>query len=227
VPALVATAVMAAAKNPATPRSLTLIAGPIDTRINPSRVNILAQQRSIGEYERTVIAMVPWRYKGAGRRVYPGFMQLISFMAMNADRHIMAHQAQLRRLFAGDLDGAAAHRRFYDEYFAVCDLPAEFYLETVSQVFQLHALPRGVMQYRGAVVDCGAIRRTSLLVVEGERDDICGVGQTMAALDLCTRLPTVRKSYHLQTGAGHYGVFSGRAWSGQIYPKVRAMIGTA
>jgi poly(3-hydroxybutyrate) depolymerase len=226
VPALVATAVMAAAKNPATPRSLTLMAGPIDTRINPSRVNILAQQRSIGEYERTVIAMVPWRYKGAGRRVYPGFMQLISFMAMNADRHIMAHQAQLRRLFAGDLDGAAAHRRFYDEYFAVCDLPAEFYLETVSQVFQLHALPRGVMQYRGAVVDCGAIRRTSLLVVEGERDDICGVGQTMAALDLCTRLPTVRKSYHLQTGAGHYGVFSGRAWSGQIYPKVRAMIGT-
>jgi poly(3-hydroxybutyrate) depolymerase len=227
VPALVATAVMSAAKNPATPRSLTLMAGPIDTRINPSRVNILAQQRSIGEYERTVIAMVPWRYPGAGRRVYPGFMQLISFMAMNADRHIMAHQVQLRRLFAGDLDGAAAHRRFYDEYFAVSDLPAEFYLETVSKVFQQHELPRGIMTYRGAPVDCGAIRRTSLLVVEGERDDICGVGQTMAALELCTGVPAMRKSYHLQTGAGHYGVFSGRAWSGQIYPKVRAMIGTA
>jgi poly(3-hydroxybutyrate) depolymerase len=227
VPALVATAVMSAAKNPATPQSLTLMAGPIDTRISPSRVNILAQQRSIGEYERSVIATVPWRYPGAGRLVYPGFMQLLSFMSMNADRHMNAHQAQLRRLFAGDTEGAAAHRRFYDEYFAVADLPAEFYLETVSRVFQQHELPRGVMTYRGEKVDCGAIRRTSLLVVEGERDDICGVGQTMAALDLCKRVPTVRKSYHLQTGAGHYAVFSGRAWSGQIYPKVRAMIGMA
>jgi poly(3-hydroxybutyrate) depolymerase len=227
VPALAATAVMSAAKMPATPQSLTLMAGPIDTRISPSRVNILAQQRSIGEYERTVIATVPWRFPGAGRRVYPGFMQLLSFMSMNADRHINAHQAQMRRLFAGDAEGAAAHRRFYDEYFAVCDLPAEFYLQTVSRVFQEHELPRGVMTYRGEKVDCSAIRRTSLLIVEGERDDICGVGQTMAALDLCNRMPTTRKSYHLQTGAGHYGVFSGRAWSNQIYPKVRAMIGTA
>lgn len=227
VPALAATAVMSAAKIPATPQSLTLMAGPIDTRISPSRVNILAQQRSIGEYERTVIATVPWRFPGAGRRVYPGFMQLASFISMNADRHINAHQAQMRRLFAGDGEGAAAHRRFYDEYFAVCDLPAEFYLETVSRVFQQHELPRGVMTYRGEKIDCGAIRRTSLLIVEGERDDICGVGQTMAALDLCTRVPTARKSYHLQTGAGHYGVFSGSTWSTQIYPKVRAMIGAA
>jgi poly(3-hydroxybutyrate) depolymerase len=227
VPALAATAVMSAAKNPATPQSLTLMAGPIDTRISPSRVNILAQQRSIGEYERGVIAVVPWRYPGAGRRVYPGFMQLLSFMSMNADRHINAHLSQVRRLFSGDAVGAAAHRKFYDEYFAVADLPAEFYLETVSRVFQQHELPRGVMTYRGDVVDCAAIRRTSLLVVEGERDDICGVGQTMAALELCRRVPAVRKSYHLQTGVGHYGVFSGRAWAGQIYPKVRAMIGNA
>jgi len=226
VPALVATAVMSAAKNAATPHSLTLMAGPIDTRINPSRVNMLAQQRSIAEYERSVIATVPWRFPGCGRRVYPGFMQLLSFMSMNADRHINAHLAQLRRLFAGDTDDAAAHRRFYDEYFAVADLPAEFYLETVSRVFKEHELPRGVMTYQGEPVDCGTIRRTSLLVVEGERDDICGVGQTMAALDLCTSVPTLRKSYHLQNGVGHYGVFSGRAWAGQIYPKVRAMIGT-
>ncbi|HTZ71637.1 MAG TPA: polyhydroxyalkanoate depolymerase [Acetobacteraceae bacterium] len=227
VPALVATSLMSARKDVATPHTLTLMAGPIDTRVSPTRVNIIAQQRSLAEYEHTVITTVPWRFKGGGRRVYPGFMQLLSFMSMNADRHINAHLAQLRRLFAGDMEGAAAHRKFYDEYFAVADLPAEFYLETVSRVFQEHVLPRGEMTWRGEKVDCAAISRTSLLVVEGERDDICGVGQTMAALELCTRIPTVRKSYHLQTGAGHYGVFSGRAWSGQIYPKVRAMIGAA
>jgi poly(3-hydroxybutyrate) depolymerase len=145
-------------------------------------------------------------------------------MAMNADRHMNAQLGQLRRLFAGDEDGAQAHRRFYDEYFAVADLPAEFYLETVSRVFQDHLLARGEMTWHGQVVDPAAIRRTSLLVVEGERDDICGVGQTMAALDLCRNIPATRKAYHLQTGAGHYGVFSGRAWTGSIYPKVRAMI---
>ena len=227
VPALAAVAIMSAARNKATPRTLTLMAGPIDTRISPSKVNILAQQRTLAEYESSVIATVPWRYRGAGRRVYPGFMQLTSFMAMNADRHINAHFAQLRRLFAQDAAGASAHRKFYNEYFAVCDLPAEFYLQTVSRVFQQHELPRGIMTYRGEKIACDAISRTSLLVVEGERDDICGVGQTMAALDLCTRLPTARKHYHLQTGAGHYGVFSGRAWSTQIYPKLRAMISTA
>jgi poly(3-hydroxybutyrate) depolymerase len=227
VAALVATAVMSADRNAATPASLTLMAGPIDTRVSPTKVNLMAQQRSIEEYERKFIARVPFRYAGAHRRVYPGFLQLTSFMAMNADRHVNAHLAQLRRLFAGDVEGAGAHRKFYDEYFAVSDLPAEFYLETVARVFQNYELPRGEMRYRGERVDCGAIRRTALLVVEGERDDICGVGQTMAALDLCSRLPTTRKGYHLQTGAGHYGVFSGRAWNGQIYPKVRAMIGTA
>jgi poly(3-hydroxybutyrate) depolymerase len=224
VAALVATAVMAAHKNPAQPRSLTLMAGPIDTRSNPTRVNTLAQKQSIAEYERKAIATVPSRYAGAGRRVYPGFVQLAAFIAMNADRHINAHAAQFRRLFAGETEAAAAHRKFYDEYFAVSDLPAEFYLETVAQVFQEHTLPRGLMTFRGETVSPAAIRRTSLLVVEGERDDICGIGQTMAALELCTGIPATRKNYHLQTGAGHYGVFSGRAWANQIYPKVRAMI---
>ncbi len=224
VPALVATAVMAAAKNRAQPRSLTLIAGPIDTRASPTRVNLMAKTQSIETYERRSIATVPARYAGAGRRVYPGFYQLASFMAMNADRHLNAHLAQLRRLYANDAEGAAAHRRFYDEYFTVADLHAAFYLETVERVFQEHLLPRGQLTWHGAPVDPGAIARTALLAVEGERDDICGVGQTMAALDLCSRLPATRKTYHLQVGAGHYGVFSGRSWSGSIYPKVRAMI---
>lgn len=224
VPALAATAIMAAHKNRAQPRSLTLMAGPIDTRESPTRVNVMAKKQSIAQYERRAIATVPGRYAGAGRRVYPGFYQLASFMAMNADRHINAQLAQFRRLFAEDAEGAAAHRKFYDEYFAVADLPAEFYLETVSRVFQEHSLPRGLLQWHGQPVEPKAIHRTALLAVEGERDDICGVGQTMAALDLCAGIPTARKTYHLQTGAGHYGVFSGRAWTNSIYPKVRAMI---
>ena len=227
VAALVATAVMAAAKNKATPATMTLMAGPIDTRMSPTRVNLMAQQRSMADYEKQMIARVPPRYIGRGRRVYPGFLQLTSFMAMNADRHINAHMAQLRRVFAGDTEGAAAHRKFYDEYFAVADLPAEFYLETVERVFKTYELPRGKMMHRGVRVEPKAIRRTALLVVEGERDDICGVGQTMAALELCSGIPTTRKTYHLQTGAGHYGVFSGRAWANQIYPKLRAMISAA
>ena len=215
---------MAAHKNPAQPRSLTLMAGPIDTRESPTRVNTMAKKQTIDQYERRAIATVPRRFAGAGRRVYPGFYQLASFMAMNADRHINAQLAQFRRLFAEDTEGAASHRKFYDEYFAVADLPAEFYLETVKRVFQEHDLPRGTLRWRGELVNPSAIRRTSLLAVEGERDDICGVGQTMAALDLCSGIPTTRKTYHLQTGAGHYGVFSGRAWTNHIYPKVRAMI---
>lgn len=224
VQALAATALMSAHRNKATPHTLTLMAGPIDTRISPTRVNELSSRQSIEEFEQRAITRVPMRYKGALRRVYPGFLQLVSFMSMNADRHVNAHLAQLRRLFAGDVDGAEAHRKFYDEYFAVSDLPAEFYLETVERVFQRHDLARGTLVHRNEKVDCGAIRRTRLLVVEGERDDICGVGQTMAALELCRRLPASQKEYHLQTGAGHYGVFSGRAWVNQIYPKIRAMI---
>jgi poly(3-hydroxybutyrate) depolymerase len=224
VPALAATSLMAAKKNPAAPRSLTLMAGPIDTRESPTRVNTMAKKQSIAQYERRAIATVPNRFVGAGRRVYPGFYQLASFMAMNADRHINAQLAQFRRLFAEDAEGGALHRKFYDEYFAVADLPAEFYLETVQRVFQEHSLPRGTLRWRGELVEPAAIRRTALLAVEGERDDICGVGQTMAALDLCSGIPATRKDYHLQTGAGHYGVFSGRAWANAIYPKVRTMI---
>jgi len=224
VPALVATSIMAADRNPAQPRSLALIAGPIDTRASPTKVNMMAKRQSIAEYERRAISTVPRRYAGAGRRVYPGFYQLASFMAMNADRHINAHLAQFRRIFAEDGQGAEAHRKFYDEYFAVADLPAEFYLETVARVFQEHSLPTGRMQWRGRTVEPRAIRRTALLAVEGERDDICGVGQTMAALDLCSGIPATRKTYYLQTGAGHYGVFSGRHWNGSIYPKLRAMV---
>jgi polyhydroxyalkanoate depolymerase len=224
VAALVDTSVMSARRDPNTPRTLTLMAGPIDTRRSPTRVNTLAKQRTMGDYERNSITAVPGRFPGAGRRVYPGFLQLASFMAMNADRHVNAHIAQLRRLFTGDLVAAEAHRAFYREYFAVSDLPAEFYLETVERVFQRHDLPLGQMMHDGEKVNPAAIRRTALLIVEGERDDICGVGQTMAALDLCAGIPIARKTYHLQTGAGHYGVFSGRAWQNQIYPKIRTMI---
>lgn len=227
VAALVAASVMAARKDPCQPRTITLMAGPIDTRVSPTKVNFMAVNRPIEEFERQFITRVPWRFKGANRRVYPGFLQLTSFMSMNADRHVNAHMAQLRKLYAGDTEAAAAHRKFYDEYFAICDLPAEFYIETVDFVFKRYLLPRGEMMYEGERVDPGAIRRASLMVVEGERDDICGVGQCMAALDLCPGIPPSRKLYHLQTGAGHYGVFSGRMWQNQIYPKLRTMIAQA
>ncbi len=224
VAALAATAVMAEAGNRAQPRSLTLIAGPIDTRQNPTKVNELAKSRTIEWFEKNLIATVPWRYKGASRRVYPGFLQLTAFMAMNLDRHIDAHISQFRALSDGDVVSAEAHKKFYDEYGAVMDLPAEFYLETVQRVFQDHDLPLGKLTWHGHPVRPAAIRRTSLLTVEGERDDICAIGQTMAALDLCSGLRISQKRHHLQTGVGHYGVFSGSRWAREIYPKVRAMI---
>ena len=224
VPALAAAAVMAEADDPATPRSMTLMAGPIDTRVNPTKVNELAQSRPIEWFERHLISAVPWRFPGAFRHVYPGFMQLSAFMSMNLDRHIGAHFGQFRSLVGGDHVSAEAHRRFYDEYGAVMDLPAEFYLETVRRVFQEHDLPRGVLTWHGQTVRPEAIRRMGLLTVEGERDDICAIGQTMAALDLCRRIPVNLKQEHLQTGVGHYGVFSGRRWAAEVYPRVREMI---
>jgi poly(3-hydroxybutyrate) depolymerase len=224
VAALAATAVMAEAGNPAQPRSLTLMAGPIDTRVNPTKVNELAQSRSIAWFERHLIGCVPCRYHGAGRRVYPGFLQLTAFMSMNLDRHISAHWTQFRSLVDGDLPKAAAHRHFYAEYGAVMDLPAEFYLETVQRVFQDHDLPLGRLTWHGAPVRPEAIHRTALLTVEGERDDICSAGQTVAALDLCTGVRLSLKRNHLQTGVGHYGVFSGSRWAREVYPRVRAMI---
>ena len=224
VPALAAAAVMAEAGDPATPRSMTLMAGPIDTRVNPTKVNELAKSRPIEWFERHLISAVPWRFPGAFRHVYPGFMQLSAFMSMNLDRHISAHFGQFRSLVGGDHVSAEAHRRFYDEYGAVMDLPAEFYLETVQRVFQEHDLPRGVLTWHGQTVRPEAIRRMGLLTVEGERDDICAIGQTMAALDLCRRIPVNLKQEHLQTGVGHYGVFSGRRWANEVYPRVREMI---
>ncbi len=224
VPALAAAAVMAEADDPATPRSMTLMAGPIDTRVNPTKVNELAKSRPIEWFERHLISAVPWRFPGAFRHVYPGFMQLSAFMSMNLDRHIGAHFGQFRSLVGGDHVSAEAHRRFYDEYGAVMDLPAEFYLETVQRVFQEHDLPRGVLTWHGQTVRPEAIRRMGLLTVEGERDDICAIGQTMAALDLCRRIPVNLKQEHLQTGVGHYGVFSGRRWAAEVYPRVREMI---
>ncbi len=224
VAGLAAAAVMAETGNKAQPRSLTLMAGPIDTRSNPTRVNELAKSRSIEWFEKNLIAKVPWRYSGAFRRVYPGFLQLTAFMSMNLDRHINAHVAQFRALACGDVVAADAHKKFYDEYGAVMDLPAEFYLETVQRVFQDHDLPMGKLTWHGQKVRPEAIRRTALLTVEGERDDICGIGQTMAALDMCTGVRISQKRHHLQTGAGHYGVFSGSRWAREIYPRVRAMI---
>jgi poly(3-hydroxybutyrate) depolymerase len=224
VPALAAVALMAQHGHDAQPRSLTLMAGPIDTRISPTTVNELALSRPLDWFERRLIDTVPWRYRGAGRRVYPGFVQLAAFLGMNLGRHVGAHLGQLRNLVAGDVTGAEAHRAFYGEYRAVMDLPAEFYLETVQRVFQDHHLPRGLLTWRGEPVRPSAIRRTALLTVEGERDDICAVGQTMAALDLCDGLPRGMKQHHLQPEVGHYGVFSGRRWAQQVYPRVRAMI---
>jgi poly(3-hydroxybutyrate) depolymerase len=224
VAALAAAAVMAEAGDPAMPASLTLMAGPIDTQVNPTKVNELAKSRPIEWFERNLISTVPWRFAGAFRRVYPGFVQLSAFMSMNLDRHISAHWGHFRSLVGGDHISAEAHRKFYDEYGAVMDLPAEFYLETVRKVFQDHDLPRGVLTWHGEAVKPAALRRMGLLTVEGERDDICAIGQTVAALDICSRIPVNLKQNHLQTGVGHYGVFSGRRWANEVYPRVREMI---
>jgi polyhydroxyalkanoate depolymerase len=221
---LIAAAIMAQGGNPAQPRSMTLMAGPIDTRVNPTKVNVLAQSKPIDWFERHLIARVPVRYSGALRRVYPGFVQLAAFMSMNIERHVKAHRDLYDNLTNGDHAKAQATKEFYDEYFAVLDLTAEFYLETVRLVFQEHALPLGEITWRGERVEPRAIRRTMLLTVEGERDDVCGVGQTVAAHDLCTGLRPYLKRHHMQAGVGHYGVFSGKRWEGQIFPIVRNVI---
>ena len=224
VAVLAAVAVMSEAANPATPRSMTLMAGPIDTRVNPTKVNELAQSRPIEWFRRNLIATVPWRYRGAHRRVYPGFIQLASFVSMNLDRHLAAHLAHFRNIVDGDLKAAEAHRSFYDEYNAVMDLTAEFFLETVERIFQRHDLPLGQLTWHGQPVRPESIRRTALLTVEGERDDICAIGQTVAALDLCAGVKPAMKRHHLQTGVGHYGVFNGKRWRNEIYPLVREMV---
>ncbi|QCI65925.1 polyhydroxyalkanoate depolymerase [Phreatobacter stygius] len=224
VQALAAAAVMAEAGDPAQPRSMTLMAGPVDVRINPTKVNELAFQHSYEWFESNLISTVPLPNAGAGRRVYPGFLQLIAFMTMNQQRHVKAHLDLHGHIAAGETDKAEAIRTFYDEYFAVLDLTAEFYLETIDRVFQRALLAKGELTYRGRKVNPGAITKTALLTVEGERDDICALGQTVAAHDLCTGLKPFRKRHHMQAGVGHYGVFSGRKWDGQVYPIVRNMV---
>jgi poly(3-hydroxybutyrate) depolymerase len=224
VQALVAAAAMAQAKDPAAPRSMTLMAGPVDCRINPTGVNELATSKPIAWFEKNLIATVPSRHKGAGRKVYPGFVQVSAFMAMNAKRHVQGHADLFWHMANGEAEKAEAIETFYDEYFAVLDLAADFYLETVKTVFQDYALAKNEATYRGEAIDLRAIRRTALMTVEGERDDICAVGQTMAAHDLCTGLPPYMRAHHLQAGVGHYGVFAGRRWDSQIYPQVRNFI---
>ena len=224
VAALVATAVMAQSQHAAQPRSITLMAGPIDTRVHPTKVNELATSKPISWFEQNLIAIVPMRYPGAFRRVYPGFVQLAAFMSMNIERHIKAHKELYENLRDGEIEKAKITKAFYDEYFAVLDLAAEFYLETVRLVFQEHALPLGKLKWRGERVEPRAIRRTMLLTVEGERDDICAVGQTMAAHELCSGLRPYMRRHHMQAGVGHYGVFSGQKWTGQIYPILRNVI---
>src|SRR6478735_2614207 len=224
VAVLVAAAVMAQAGNAAQPRSMTLMAGPIDTRVNPTKVNALANSKPIEWFERNLIASVPLRYPGAFRRVYPGFVQLAAFMSMIVERHMKAHRDLYDNLAKGEHEKAQVTKAFYDEYFAVLDLTAEFYLETVRLVFQECALPLGKLEWQGEPVEPRAIKRTMLLTVEGERDDICAVGQTAAAHDLCTGLRPYLKRHHMQAGVGHYGVFSGNRWTNQIYPLVKNVI---
>jgi poly(3-hydroxybutyrate) depolymerase len=224
VAALAAVALMSEDGHPATPVSLTLMAGPIDCRISPTAVNKLATQQAIGWFEKHLIDTVPARYAGGGRRVYPGFVQLSAFMSMNRERHATAFREYYEHLVEGEFDKAEATRTFYEEYLAVADLAADFYLETVRLVFQEYALPRGELTFRGRRVDPAAIRRTALLTVEGERDDICAIGQTLAAQDLASSLRPYMRTHYVQPNVGHYGVFSGKRWQNQIYPVVRDVI---
>jgi poly(3-hydroxybutyrate) depolymerase len=218
VPALAATALMNAQKHPARPLSLTMMGGPVDTREAPTSVNDLAMQRPIEWFRNTVIATVPLQYPGAGRRVYPGLLQLAGFMSMNLGNHMLSHYHMFKHLVAGDGDSAEATKAFYDEYRSVCDMDADYYLQTVEQVFQRQSLAKGEFMHRGTRVDLGAIRDTALLAVEGERDDISGIGQTKAALKLATGLAESRKKYLLAPEVGHYGIFNGSKWREFIAP---------
>jgi len=224
VPCYAAAAVMSADKHPCRPRTLTMMGGPIDTRKAPTAVNTLATQRPFAWFERNVIATVPYTYPGAGRAVYPGFLQLAGFMAMNLGDHLTSHWEMFKHLVDGDGESAEATKRFYEEYRSVCDMTAEFYLQTVDIVFQRHLLPKGEMMHRGRRVDPAAIVDVGLLAVEGERDDISGIGQTKAALDIATGLPARQKKYHLARGVGHYGIFNGSKWRERIAPVVEDWI---
>jgi poly(3-hydroxybutyrate) depolymerase len=224
VPVLAAVSLMAAGGDPAQPRSMTLMGGPIDTRCAPTEVNRYAKTRSLRWFDTHVITRVPLKYPGYMRRVYPGFLQHAGFVAMNSDRHLQAHVDFYNHLVEGDGDSAETHRKFYDEYNAVMDLPAEYYLETLDMVFMKHQLPKGEMVVSGKPVTPSAIRDTALMTIEGELDDISGPGQTEAAHGLCRNIPAKRKEHFLVPGVGHYGIFSGRRWREAIYPRVREFI---
>jgi poly(3-hydroxybutyrate) depolymerase len=220
VPVIAAVARMEAEDDPSAPRSMTLMGGPIDTRRAPTAVNKVAQERGLEWFRRNCVVRVPMVYPGAFREVYPGFMQLSGFMAMNLDKHISAHHDMYRHLVKGDGDSAEKHREFYDEYMAVMDLTAEFYLQTVDVVFCKHQLPKGEMMHRDKPVDLTAIRRVALMTVEGENDDISGVGQTEAAQDLCVNIPDSKRVHYVQLGVGHYGVFNGSRFRSEIAPRI-------
>jgi poly(3-hydroxybutyrate) depolymerase len=220
VPVLAAVAMMEKAGDPFSPASMTLMGGPIDTRINPTAVNRMAAEKDIGWFRDHVIMSVPWPHPGVMRPVYPGFLQLTGFMSMNLDRHIAAHKDFFFHLVKEDGDSAEKHREFYDEFLAVMDMPAEFYLQTVETVFIRHDLPKGEMKHRGESVDPSAIRKTALLTVEGENDDISGLGQTEAAHRLCTNIPDARRMHYVQPKVGHYGVFNGSRFRQEIAPRI-------
>ena len=226
VPCYAAAAVMSANKHPCRPKTLTMMGGPIDTREAPTAVNTLSTERPHSWFRQNVIATVPTNYRGSGRKVYPGFLQLGGFMTMNLGNHMFSHWEMFKHLVVGDDDSADATKEFYDEYRSVCDMTAEFYLQTVDVVFQRHLLPKGEMMHRGKRVDPAAITDIALLAIEGERDDISGVGQTRAALKIATKLPEAQKKYHLAPEVGHYGIFNGSKWRDKIAPVVEDWIKT-
>ncbi|WP_310534581.1 polyhydroxyalkanoate depolymerase [Novosphingobium sp.] len=220
VPALAATALMAEDKNPYRPLTLTMMGGPIDTREAPTSVNDVGTQRPLSWFENTVIATVPAIYPGGGRRVYPGFLQLAGFMAMNMGSHMMSHYHMFKHMVAGDGESADASKAFYEEYRSVCDLPAEYYLQTIEHVFQKHSLPKGEFRHGKRLIKLDAITDTALLAIEGENDDISGIGQTRAALKVTPGLADSRKQYLLAEDVGHYGIFNGSKWRNRIAPVV-------
>ncbi|WOK36037.1 polyhydroxyalkanoate depolymerase [Sphingomonas sp. C3-2] len=226
VPAYAAAAIMAKQNHPCRPKTLTMMGGPVDTREAPTAVNTLATERPFSWFEQNVIATVPMHYPGGGRQVYPGFLQLAGFMSMNLGNHLMSHWEMFKHLVQGDDESAEATKAFYEEYRSVCDMTAEFYLQTIDAVFQRHLLPQGQFYHRGVRVDPADMKDIGLLAVEGERDDISGIGQTKAALTLATKLPAKHKKYHLAPDVGHYGIFNGSKWRNKIAPIVEDWIAT-